>query len=103
SIILGTLVGGALIHPSVAGVLLAIDVPGIDFGIDTPASAAIAVIAIIYFIAGVLNLWIVDTGARYRPQERHPLRLIRDFARANVVLWADRIGQTSLTVTTLFW
>ncbi len=103
SIILGTLVGGALIHPDVAGLLLAIDLPGIDLGIDTPASAAIAVIALIYFIAGVLNLWIVDTGARYKAQERHPLRLIRDFARANRVLWSDRLGQTSLTVTTLFW
>jgi len=103
SIILGTLVGGALIHPRVAAVLLAVDVPGIDLGIHTPASAAIAVIAIIYFIAGVLNLWIVDTGARYKAQERNPLRLIRDFARANVVLWSDRLGQISLTVTTLFW
>src|SRR5690554_288473 len=103
SIILGTLAGGALIHPKVAAVLLAIDLPGIDLGIDTPASAAIAVIAVIYFVAGVLNIWIVDTGARYKPQERHPLRLIRDFARANVVLWSDRIGQISLTVTTLFW
>ena len=103
SIILGTLVGAALIHPRVAAVLLAVDVPGIDLGIHTPASAAIAVIAIIYFIAGVLNLWIVDTGARYKAQERNPLRLIRDFARANVVLWSDRLGQISLTVTTLFW
>lgn len=103
SIILGTLVGGALIHPRIAAVLLAVDVPGIDLGIHTPASAAIAVIAIIYFIAGVLNLWIVDTGARYKAQERNPLRLIRDFARANVVLWSDRLGQISLTVTTLFW
>src|SRR5690606_26826401 len=75
SIILGTLAGGALIHPKVAAVLLAIDLPGIDLGIDTPASAAIAVIAVIYFVAGVLNIWIVDTGARYKPQERHPLRL----------------------------
>src|SRR5690606_41483774 len=46
SIILGTLVGGALIHPDVAALLLAIHVPGIHFGIDTPAQAAIAVIAL---------------------------------------------------------
>jgi LPLT family lysophospholipid transporter-like MFS transporter len=103
SIILGTLAGGALIHPTVAGLLLAIDLPGVEFGIHTPASAAIAVIAGFYFVAGVLNLWIVDTGVRYKAQERNPFRLIRDFARANVVLWSDRLGQISLTVTTLFW
>ena len=103
SIILGTLVGGALIHPDVAGLLLAIHVPGIHFGIDTPAQAAIVVIALLYFIAGILNLWIVDTGARYKQQERNPLRLIRDFILANRILWSDRLGQISLTVTTLFW
>ncbi len=99
SIILGTLVGGALIHPNVAGLLLSIGLPGIN----TPAAAAIAVIAVIYFIAGVLNIWIVDTGARYKQQQRNPLRLIADFARANALLWSDRLGQISLTVTTLFW
>ncbi|MFA7503569.1 MAG: lysophospholipid transporter LplT [Burkholderiaceae bacterium] len=103
SIIIGTLIGGALIHPDIAGLLLSIDLPGIDLGIDTPASAAITVIAGIYFIAGILNLWIVDTGARYKAQQRNPLRLIADFARANVMLWSDRLGQISLSVTTLFW
>ncbi|MCO5119873.1 MAG: lysophospholipid transporter LplT [Burkholderiaceae bacterium] len=104
SIVLGTLVGGALIHPDVAAWLLSIDLPGMgDLRIHTPAEAAIGVIACIYFIAGVLNLWIVDTGARYKAQERNPLRLIAGFARANVMLWSDRLGQISLSVTTLFW
>src|SRR5690606_11380746 len=70
SIIIGTVLGGALIHPDVAAILLAVDIPHID----TPASAAIAVIAAVYFVAGLLNLWIVDTGARYKAQERNPLR-----------------------------
>src|SRR6266849_5272992 len=41
SIILGTVLGGALISPRIASLLLAIDVPHIDTGIETPAEAAI--------------------------------------------------------------
>src|SRR6202007_319176 len=37
SIILGTVLGGALVSPSVSHALLAIDVPVIDTGIDSPA------------------------------------------------------------------
>src|SRR5213083_3755631 len=37
SIILGTMLGGVLISPRIASVLLAIDVPRIDTGIETPA------------------------------------------------------------------
>lgn len=103
SIILGTLIGGALIHPDIARALLSIRLPGIDLGIETPAQAAISVIGGIYFLAGVCNIWIVDTGARYERQHRNPLRLIAGFVRANRLLWADRLGQVSLTVTTLFW
>src|SRR5213075_1845227 len=44
SIILGVLLGGMLISGPVSSVLLAIDVPRIDTGIDTPPQAAIAVI-----------------------------------------------------------
>ena len=45
SIILGTVLGGALVSPQLAATLLAFDMPLIDTGIDTPAEAAIAVIA----------------------------------------------------------
>lgn len=37
SIILGVLLGGALISPRVSGVLLAVDLPKIDTCVDTPA------------------------------------------------------------------
>src|SRR5207237_167303 len=62
SIILGTVLGGALISPRIASLLLAIDVPHIDTGIETPAEAAILVISAIYVIAAVFNLFIPDTG-----------------------------------------
>ena len=103
SIILGTVLGGALISPQVAGVLLGLDLPLVDTGIDTPAEAAILVISVFYVIAALFNLRIPDTGARYPHQETHPLRLLADFAHCFKVLWRDRLGQISLAVTTLFW
>src|SRR5689334_3518136 len=72
SIILGTVLGGALISPHVATMLLAIDVPHIDTGIETPAEAAILVISGIYAIAAAFNLFIPDTGARYGRQQVNP-------------------------------
>ena len=103
SIILGTVLGGALISPLVSARLLGMDVPFIDTGVDTPAEAAILVIALIYGLAALFNLRIPDTGARYAHQERNPLKLIVDFAHCLRVLWRDKLGQISLAVTTLFW
>ena len=103
SIILGTVLGGALISPHIASMLLAIDVPHIDTGIETPAEAAIMVISGIYVIAAVFNLFIPDTGARYGKQQTNPLLLMRDFYVCLTSLWKDRLGQISLAVTTLFW
>jgi MFS family permease len=103
SIILGTVLGGALISPRIASVLLAIDVPHIDTGIETPAEAAILVISGIYVIAAVFNLFIPDTGARYGKQQTNPLLLMRDFYVCLTMLWKDKLGQISLSVTTLFW
>jgi len=103
SIILGTVLGGALISPRIASLLLAIDVPHIDTGIETPAEAAILVIAAIYVIAAVFNLFIPDTGARYGAQQTNPALLMRDFYICFTMLWKDKLGQISLSVTTLFW
>ena len=103
SILLGTVLGGVLIHNRVAGVLLTLDVPYIDTGIDTPAEAAIALIVAVYGIAAVFNLHIPRTGAPLRPLPAHPLETLRDFRSCFFRLWADRLGQISLAVTTLFW
>ena len=103
SIILGTVLGGALISPTISSALLALDLPVVDTGIDTPAEAAILIIAVVYGIAAAFNLRIPDTGARYAHQERNPLRLVADFAHCFVTLWRDKLGQISLAVTTLFW
>jgi LPLT family lysophospholipid transporter-like MFS transporter len=103
SIILGTVLGGALISPAVSASLLSMDFPSMETGIDTPAESAILVIAAVYGLAALFNLRIPDTGARYAHQERNPLRLVADFGRCLRLLWRDKLGQISLAVTTLFW
>ncbi|CAG4892245.1 lysophospholipid transporter LplT [Paraburkholderia saeva] len=99
SIILGTVLGGALISPHIAAPILRHHIPSIN----TPAEAAMLVIMGFYVIAALFNLRIPDTGARYPKQERGPIKLVTDFADCFLVLWRDKLGQISLAVTTLFW
>jgi LPLT family lysophospholipid transporter-like MFS transporter len=103
SIILGTVLGGALISPKVSAALLQFDFPSIDFGIETAAEAAIPIIAAFYIVAAIFNLFIPHTGVTYPPQERNPALLVRDFTVCFKTLWKDKLGQISLSVTTLFW
>ena len=103
SIILGTVLGGVLIHQQVSGILLHIDMPLIDTGIDTPAEAAIALIVVVYAAAAIFNLYIPRTNAPLKPLPAHPLETLIDFKHCFQRLWADRLGQISLAVTTLFW
>ncbi|MCA3028277.1 MAG: lysophospholipid transporter LplT [Rhodocyclaceae bacterium] len=103
SIILGTVLGGALISPKISSMLLSIDIPHFASGVDTAPEAAILVIAIFYAIAAIFNLNIPDTGARYASQGRNPIKLITDFWHCVDTLWRDKLGQISLAVTTLFW
>ena len=55
SIILGTMLGGLLIHVRVSGVLLHFDMPLIETSIDTAAEAAIAVIVVVYAHRGAVQ------------------------------------------------
>jgi len=103
SIILGTVLGGVLIHSRVAGVLLGFDFPFVETPIDTPAEAAVAVIVFIYAVAALFNLRVPRTDAVLKPLPAHPIDTLKDFARCVVHLWRDRLGQISLAVTTLFW
>ena len=103
SIILGTVLGGVLISSTVSQSLLALDMPALETGIDTPAESAILIIMMIYVVAALINLKIPDTGARYVSQKTNPIELIKDFSVCFKTLWNDRLGQISLAVTTLFW
>src|SRR5512134_2944639 len=103
SIILGTMLGGILIHVRVSSAMLGFDLPFIDTGIDTGAEAAIALIIAIYAIAALFNLEIPRTGVALKHLPSHPMDTLKDFSRCVAHLWKDRLGQISLAVTTLFW
>ena len=103
SIILGVLLGGQLVGDKVAAVLLGIDLPMIDTGIDTGPEAAIASLVGLYVIAAIFNLRIPRTEAPLHPITHGPIALVRDFSLCNARLWSDKLGQISLSTTTLFW
>ncbi|KGH28335.1 MULTISPECIES: lysophospholipid transporter LplT [Comamonas] len=111
SIILGVLVGGQLVGPTISQHLLGFDFPYFSTGVDTPAEAAIAVLILIYIVAAWFNLHIPLTGVAMRPLREDPnkslvanlLGLLPDFWRCSKRLWADKLGQISLSTTTLFW
>ena len=103
SIVLGTLLGGALISETISSRLLAIDIPRIDTGIDTAPEVAITIIVAIYIIAAIFNLYVPDTGVDHKPARQNPLYFVRDFAHCLRLLWRDKLGQISLATTTLFW
>ncbi|WP_348754291.1 lysophospholipid transporter LplT [uncultured Aquincola sp.] len=103
SVILGILLGGQLVGPKVAPMLLGFDLPGVDTGIDTPPEAAIASMVLLYIIAAVFNLFIPRTDAPLQPMTHGITGLVRDFSQCNARLWSDKLGQISLATTTMFW
>ena len=105
SIILGVVLGGQLVGPVVSGQLLAWEsqIPGVGLGLSTPAEAAIALLVPVYGLAAWFNTRIPLTGAPLRHMPANPLALLPDFWICNSRLWRDRLGQISLSTTTLFW
>ncbi len=102
SIILGVVLGGVLVSPAVAESLM--NIFHLDaLGVHNIAEAAIAVIVFVYAAAAIVNLAIPDTGARYPRNSFEPIASIKNFAHSCSLLWHDRLGQISLSVTTLFW
>ncbi len=103
SIILGTVLGGALVSGAVSTKLLGFDMPMIDTFVDSAPEAAIIVIAVFYGIAALFNRYIPDTGVDHRMPSRNIGFLIREFSHCVKLLWRDKLGQISLATTTLFW
>jgi MFS family permease len=103
SIILGTVLGGALVSQAVSAPLLGLNFPVIETWIDSPPEAAIVVIAFFYGLAALFNLYIPDTGVDHRMPSRNPVFLVQEFSHCVSLLWRDRLGQISLATTTLFW
>ena len=103
AIIMGVMVGGMLIKPDVAHVMLSFDLPYINTGIDTIGEMAMSVVAGFYAIAALINLYVPNTGVDHKPLKKNPWYLIHEFNHCLMLLWRDRLGQISLAVTTLFW
>ena len=104
AIILGAVIGGFMITPKIALPLLnRFDIPNIETGIDTPPEFAIAVVAGLYVIAALFNLYIPKVAIDHRPLKRNPFYILHDFWHCFKLLWRDPLGQVSLAVTTLFW
>jgi MFS transporter, LPLT family, lysophospholipid transporter len=103
SIVLGTVLGGVLITPSVSSELLAFNFPLIDTPVDSPPEAAVVLVGVTYVIAAIFNLYIPDTGVDHHLLKRNPLYLLHDFRHCFTLLWRDKLGQISLATTTLFW
>lgn len=96
AILLGTVLGGVLV-----GGLVAADVAAGQR--SSTLGVLPAVLLAIYALSALLNLGVADSGVPHRRVARSPLRLVRQFRRANRVLWRDGPGGLSLAATTLFW
>ena len=102
----GTVLGGALVSPSVLALLWpwggatrsAIGGTGAS-ALSTPLSMVLG----LYAGAAAMSGAVPDSGARYAASAWHPLALARHFWCDNLRLWRDRDGGLSLAVTTIFW
>ncbi len=103
SIILGVLLGGQLVGPTLSPLLLSFDFPFCTTTVDTPPEAAISVLIFVYLLAAWFNTHIPLSGVEMRPMPKRLATLLPDFWICNTRLWRDKLGQISLAATTLIW
>ncbi len=102
SIILGTVLGGALVSAKFAATITAaLPIESLKLGLTM--EIALGIVMLSYLLAALFNLKIPLTNAHYPRQEHGPWKLVLDFSHCFVMLWRDRLGQISLAVTSLFW
>ncbi len=100
AIVLGAIIGGALINPDIAAAGIA------NFKMHedaAPPMFAIAVITALYLLAAIVNLLIPRLPIDHRLASKKPGFVLYDFWHSFLLLWKDPLGQVSLAVTTLFW
>jgi MFS family permease len=100
AIVLGAIIGGALINPDIAAAGIA------SFRMHedaAPPMFAIAVITALYLLAAIVNLLIPRLPIDHRLASKKPGFVLYDFWHSFLLLWKDPLGQVSLAVTTLFW
>ncbi len=99
STILGTMMGGVLISRVAERFVAHAHWPFVH----TAAELAMLAVMLTYLLAALINIDIPDTGARYPNRLREPRKLVGDFVYCFNVLWADKLAQIALWVTTLMW
>jgi MFS family permease len=100
AIVLGAIIGGALINPELAeGILVSL---GLDSRLIAPKFAILAITGL-YLGAAVANLFIPRLPIDHKLASKSPLFILHDFWHSFKLLWRDPLGQVSLAVTTLFW
>jgi len=100
AIVLGAIIGAALINPHFAERILAM--AGLSALVIAPKFAIFAITAL-YFGAALVNLFIPRLPIDHTLLNRSPLYILHDFWHSFLLLWRDPLGQASLAVTTLFW
>jgi len=100
AIVLGAIIGGALINPQLAeGILVN---SGILTFVIAPKFAIVAVTSL-YLAAAIVNLFIPRLPIDHKLPSKSPLFILHDFWHSFKMLWRDPLGQVSLAVTTLYW
>jgi LPLT family lysophospholipid transporter-like MFS transporter len=100
AIVLGAIIGGALINPQLAeATLLSLGMGGL---VIAPKFAIVATTSM-YLGAAVINLFIPRLPIDHKLPNKSPLFILHDFWHSFTLLWRDPLGQVSLAVTTLFW
>ncbi|HEY1392195.1 MAG TPA: lysophospholipid transporter LplT, partial [Methylibium sp.] len=102
AIILGTVLGGALVGP-LADAAWLLWAPPAAMQAAARLLLPLLLVLALYALAAALNLCLPDSGARYAAASRRPLALLAEFRRDNAALWRDPEARISLAVTTLFW
>ena len=100
AIVLGAVIGGALINPDLSGEFLRL------FSISESVIApkfAIGLITLLYMVAACANLFISRLPIDHRLPNRSLGFILHDFGHGFMLLWRDPLGQVSVAVTTLFW
>jgi len=100
AIVLGAIIGGALINPQFAESILSR--AGLSAVVIAPKFAIVAITSL-YLGAAIINLFIPRLPIDHLLPSKSPLYVLHDFWHSFKLLWRDPLGQVSLAVTTLFW
>lgn len=105
AVILGTVTGGLLVSSGLRQIPMPDSLSDFVrfFALDSTLHAGMVSLLLLYALAAVMNLGVVDSGARYPHHTRHPGAIVKRFFSENRQLWRDPLGGVSMAVTTVLW